>query len=494
MNWIKRIRTLLGAFWYRLFDDRDFILGVEFLLGEFYKVMGYRLENWLAGMFPMLDTVYPVEMPFVIYLDTSSLHREWYSWRDFVNGDVTVNAGSHIGKPTDAEYISLHSADKGWVIDVVDPIPEPTYMMDHLSNWNLVLTNGADFKFAPGKILFYVDPTTLNIPSVKVTTEKGELKVYLKLIGIVASTANYYDAISGFMSPELNDCADIVWDIYMNGATYYNAKKLLSAVTNNVICDKDGAINDMWIEQGYVFVRVDDRIYGAKRPCNFRVGDNVKNGDILFGTMQFFKGSDQPSSFDIPGIRVRTDAGELVADNDPNMSIIEIDDQKILPLSGEEAVVQKYEEICVERSKDPSCPYIEIPVTGGKVNPYDFVMRVLRKGRTCAVRLTVESAAKLEAAINVLRKCTSLGGLLTIYVGAPYDQNATLEVGYTEIARTTSSASNATSTLPLRNTVVVYPAPNVTVTGFAADAGMGVVAEEVPIPIQIQQAEARLLP
>lgn len=460
MNWIRKIRSLLGSFWYRIFNDQDFVLGVEFLLGEFYKYTGYRFDNWFYGLFPMSQTVYPQGMPFAVYLDASSLHREWYTWKQFVN-EVQVQAGQHIGSPTDEEYVTLHSDDRGWVMNVVNTIQEPTYLVDHLYQWNRVLTNGPDFKFAQGQILFYEDPTKLNIPSVKITTASGELKVYLQLIGIVEPVANEYDAISGFMSPELNDCAAVVWDIHQNGATYYNAKKLLASAANSVVCDEDGAISDIWQEQDWWFARVNDKIYKSRLQCNLAAGSDVKKGAILFGDMQFFKGSDNPSPSEIPGIRVRTDAGELVAENATH-SLVTWYDQTVLPLSGDVSTLLKYMEICTNNSLDTRCPFIEIKtptdMPAGTINPYKFVMQVLRRGKTCAVRLTAGSLAKLEAAIQVLRKSTDLGGLLTIYV------------------------KDSTDTA------------NVTLSGFTADAGMGVVAVDATVTIQGQAAEARILP
>ena len=467
MNWIKRIRFILGPFWYRLFDDQDFLLGVEYLLGTYFRVIGYTLENWFAGMFPMLPAVYPSDMPYVIFLDADTLHKEWFSWKNFVNGVVRVQQGQTIGGPDDEEYIATEGADKGWVVDVVEPVPEPTYMMNHLYKWTLALTNGPDFKFADGQILFYTDPSKLNIPAVKVTTKSGELKVYWKLMCITSPTCNAYPAISGFMSPELNSCANIVWDIHQNGATYYNTKKLLAAVTENVICDEDGAINELWQEQGWYFARVDDKIYKSQVPCNFTAGSDVKKGSILFGDMKFYKGSDNPTTGEVPGIRVRTDAGELVAENtDKNVVQVTVSGStfNVLPLTGDAQSLVDYLNICIRNSTDTKCPFIKVEDSdetrraSGIINPYKFVMQTLRRGRTCAVRLTATSVAKLEAAIQVLRKSTNLGGLITMYV------------------KDTSDTAN------------------VTVSGFTADAGMGVVAVDATVTIQGQAAEARILP
>lgn len=460
MNWIKRIRFILGAFWYRMFSDQDFLLGVEYSLGIFFRTVGYTMDNWLAGMFPMLPAVYPATLPYVIYLDVASAHQEWYDWQEFVNGDVTVTQGDHIGTPYDTAYISLYGDVKGWVVDIVEPVPEPTYMMNHLYKWTLTLTNGPDFKFAGNQVLFYTDPNKWNLPTVKVTTPSGELKVYWKLTCIVDPVANDYSAVSGFMSPELNDCADVVWDIHQNGATYYNAKKLLAAAADSVVCDKDGAINDLWSEQGWNFARVDDKIYASSQSCNFSAGADVKKGSILFGDMKFYKGSEDVSTAEIPGVRVMTDAGELFAENSNHTSVpITGTTHNILPLStytGAERILGNYVGISVCNSQDPNCPYIHVP--DGTVNPYKFVMQTLRKGRTCAVRLTAKSVAKLEAAIQVLRKSTNLGGLITMYVKDSSDT------------------------------------ANVTVSGFTADAGMGVVAVDATVTIQVQAAEARILP
>lgn len=457
MNWIKRIRWVLGPFWYRMFDDQDFLLGVEFLHGLFYKIGGYSFDNWFSGMFPLFPTVYPNDMPFVILLDANSVHREWYTWMDFVNGVAK-------GTPQDLSYLATDADGRGWVVDIVHQVPEPDYMMNHLYKWTLTLKNGPDFKFSNNHILFYQDPASLGLPSVKVTDADGNLKVYWKLICIRYKDTNDYPAVSGFMSPELNSCADIVWDIHQNGATYYNTKKLLGAATSNVICDEDGAISDSWTEQGWNLVRINDRIYSSRATCNFRAGTDVKKGDILFGDMKFYKGSQKPSSSEIPGIRVRTDAGELVAENTvKNLVHVAGTTHSILPLTGDLPTLVNYLNICLKNSYDPRCPYIEVKsndanVPEGQINPYDFVMRQLRRGRTCAVRLTATSVAKLEAAIQVLRKSTNLGGLITMYV------------------KDTSDTAN------------------VTVSGFTADAGMGVVAVDATVTIQGQAAEARILP
>ena len=154
--------------------------------------------------------------------------------------------------------------------------------------------------------------------------------------------------------------------------------------------------------------------------------------------MKFYKGSDSPTASEIPGIRVRTDVGELVAENANKTSVnITGTTFNVLPLTGDLPTLVDYLNICIRNSYDPRCPYIQVPT--GTVNPYEFVMKTLRRGRTCAVRLTATSVAKLEAAIQVLRKSTDLGGLLTMYV------------------------KDSTDTA------------NVTLSGFTADAGMGVV-------------------
>lgn len=458
MNWIKRIRFILGPFWYRMFDDQDFLLGVEFLLGLFFRLTGYTMDNWIAGMFPLFKVVYPDDMPYAILLDSSSLHREWYTWQDFVNGAVTVQAGQTIGSPTDTSYLATDAAGSGWVVDIVEPVPEPAFMMNHIYKWDLSLMNGPDFCFCGNQIIFYADPSTMNIQSVKVTDKDGNLKIYWKLICVQRKTVNNYSAVAGFMSPELNSCADVVWDIHQNGATYYNAKKLLAEATGSVVCDADGAINEIFREQGWWFARVDDKIYKSQSACNFSAGANVKQGDILFGDMKFYKGSETPSASEIPGIRVRTDAGELTATNSV-LPLVTFYGTQILPLTGDLPTLVGYMNTCLRNSADPKCPAIEIdPNNTGTINPYKFVMQTLRRGRTCAVRILSGAGAKLDAAIDVLRKSTDLGGLLTLYVKA-----------YSEPA-------------------------NVTVSSFTADAGMGVVAVEAEVEVQGRLAEARILP
>lgn len=471
--WIKRIRALLGAFWYRLYGDEDFVGGIEYLWSLYCKLTGYTLDNWLIGMIPAVQEVQQDAMPFVVYLDTSTLHKEWYTWKDFVNGVVT---NGDVAEGASESYDAM-ATTKGWVVNVAEPIPEPAYLVDHIYKYEKTLMNGPDFRYGNGQILFFVHPETLHFPAVKVTTADGTLKVYWKIYGMSQKQYADYTAISGFMSPELNDCADVVWDIHQNGATYYNTKKLLASTVDAVVCDADGAINDAWTEQGWNFVRVDDKIYGSVYAPKFNAGDNVKKGDILFGDIVFYKGSDDPDASQIPGIRVRTDAGGMVAANEnktsqrivittdgipaiasdvPSADINVLTDYYILPLSGTEEQVEAYKEICLQNTMGTYCPYIQVPA--GTVNPYKWVTQVLRGGRGCAVRLTAKSLQKLDAAIECLRKSTCLAGLVNIYVRDEADDDATVTVG------------------------------------FAADAGMGCVAVDATMTIQLQLAEARILP
>lgn len=471
--WIRRIRALLGAFWYRLYDDTDFIAGIEYIWSLYCKLTGYTLDNWIIGMTPAVKDVHQDDMPFIVYLDTSTLHKEWYSWKDFVNGTVT---NGDVAEGASEGYAST-AITKGWVVDVAEPIPDPAYLMDHVYLYEKTLLNGPDFRYGNGQILFFVNPESLHFPSVKVTTADGSLKVYWKLYGMTQKQYADYTAISGFMSPSLNDCADIVWDIHQNGATYYNTKKLLASAVDGVVCDADGAINEAWTEQGWNFMRVEDKIYGSKYPPKFNAGDNVKKGDILFGDIVFYKGSDDPDASQIPGIRIRTEAGGLVASNEnkaskrivittdgtaavasavPVSSINSLTDYYILPLSGTEEQIQEYEKVCIQNTLYTKCPYVSVP--SGTVNPYKWVTQVLRGGRGCAVRLTAKSLAKLDAAIECLRKSTCLSGLINVYVRDEADDDATVTVG------------------------------------FAADAGMGCVAVDATMTIQLQLAEARLLP
>ena len=66
---------------------------------------------------------------------------------------------------------------------------------------------------------------------------------------------------------------------------------------------------------------------------NVKIGDKVKKGDVLFGSLKVYSGSDTPSSTDVPGIRIQTDAGSLVALNQTTEPY-DVDGILVLPLVG----------------------------------------------------------------------------------------------------------------------------------------------------------------
>ena len=438
MNWLLRIREILGRFWTDIFGDSDFLLAVEFCQQLYGKLIQGRNYNWREGHIAASKKSLPDYAPFVVLIPEDTLHKEASDYRSMF----------YVGE---WQSVTEHG---GWVATPMEQIPEPFMMTDHVAETSRTLINGLDYTFKDGEFLFFVDPRTLtDIPRVRIADGRGGTKICWKLFGWRADTSKLCDPVAGFISNELNDCADIAWDIHQNGATPYNVKKLLAACSDSVISDNDGVVDCTWKEGSWYCIQVSGSVYKGRKVWRKAPGDTVRKGDVLFGTMQAYKGSETPDNADIPGILVRTDAGELMAYNEDTPSVsITGTTQYTLPLQG--ASASAYHDICTELTADLKVPYIDVPET---VNPYLFVTQTLRRGRCMSVRLTVDDVKKMAAALQCIRVCVCESGIVNVYVQAETD------IGH------------------------------VVVSGFEASVGLAAVAVEATITIQEMCAEAEVL-
>ena len=416
MNWMTTFRRLLGRFWHDIFENGEFLLGIEYLHSLYSKLVENQYLNWRNGMIAGDLTVEQDQQPFPVYLECDTT-REWYPL------DQIFEKGS-------ASDFASNTSDgtTGWLTDSLYPIPDPAYMLDHVYGYKTMLVAGLDYEVQDGRFLFHVDPAVLwpepaegekdTRPIVKMLGADGLPKAYYKLFGYARKTTKVCDPVTGFESSWLNDCSDIVWDIHQNGVTYYNMKLLLGKVTDSVICEEDGTLETCEQEQDHYCVKVNGRLYCSTQPCNYANNTEVHKGDVLFGSLKVFSGSDTPEAEDVPGMRVQTDAGPLVALNQDAMEPYDVDGMLVLPLVGatdDDLTVEAYKERCSDYSANELCPYIQVP---SEVNPFLFVTQTLRRGRSIIVRLSSTQIERLAAALNTIRKSCCASGIVSVYVAA----------------------------------------------------------------------------
>ena len=468
MNWMLRFRRLLGRFWHDIFGDVEFLLGVEYLHSLYAKLIENQYLNWRNGMIAKDTSVEQDMQPVVVYLQADTT-REWYSLDK-------IFAPTGQGRATASSFANntMAAGDTntgGWLTDSKDPIPDPIYMLDHVYGYTRMLVRGLDYDVQDSRFLFYIDPALLGLPVVKMLDKEGVPHKYYKLFGYPRKETKVCDPVTGFESSWLNGFSDIVWDIHQNGATFYNMKQLLGKATDSVICEKDGTVDAAWTEQSWNCLSIDGKAYMSQYPANVVEGASVKQGDVLFGSLKVWKGTENPTPAEVPGIRVQTDAGELVAVNEDGIEPYDVDGLLVLPLIGatdDSLLVENYKEICGVYGGNDRCPYIQVPTT---VNPYKFVVQKLRRGRSVTVRLVANELNLLSAALNCLRKSTCASGLVNVYVADENDPEASAALANVD----------PTDSATLR------------VSCFAADAGMMAITAVESLAIHEECAEAKVL-
>ena len=416
MNWMTTFRRLLGRFWHDVFEDGEFLLGIEYLHSLYSKLVENQYLNWRNGMIAKDLSVEQDQQPFVVYLECDTT-REWYPLEHIFDAG-TADSFAH----------NTNDGTTGWLTDSLYPVPDPAYLLDHVYGYQTMLVAGLDYEVQDGRFLFHVDPAVLwpepaegeedTRPIVKMLGADGLPKAYYKLFGYARKTTKVCDPVTGFESSWLNDCSDIVWDIHQNGVTYYNMKQLLAKVTDSVVCEEDGTLTVLDQEQGRNCVKVGEHLYASMQPRNYANNAEVHKGDVLFGSLRVYTGSDTPDATAVPGIRVQTDAGQLVALNEDDMEPYDVDGLMVLPLVGatdDTLAVEEYKERCADNSANELCPYIQVPA---EVNPFLFVTQTLRRGRSVIVRLSSTQVERLAAALNTIRKSCCASGMVNVYVAA----------------------------------------------------------------------------
>lgn len=407
MNWLASIRKLLGRFWYMVFGDHGLVSGVEKSVSLACQAQQAAHDKWAGGFVEDDKGTWFDSMPFVVYIPVADLDRPAASYADILNGDAALG----------------DSQAGGWTARSLYETPHPAYLADHVSGYTVTLIDGFDYAFGNGgQYLFHVDLSGLGLPVVPLSDAEGGVKAYYKLFGWTAGSGTAHDAVRAFHGDVLDPWAPVVWDMHQNGATKYNVKQLLAGVTGSVICEQDGAIDHMWTEQGSACMLVGDKVYSAPpgtpvglNPDGTQLGhgDSVTAGQVLFGSLRMYTGSSDIPAAAIPGLHVRTDAGELVA---RNTSVTRtIDD---LPLEGDQDTLAEYAGICAANRADGNCPFVELPQ---QLNPMQFILGKLRRGRAFAVSLVARDLQALRAALACIRRCTNATGMVNVYVQAESD-------------------------------------------------------------------------
>ena len=154
--------------------------------------------------------------------------------------------------------------------------------------------------------------------------------------------------------------------------------------------------------------------------------------------MRMYAGNSSIPAAAIPGLHVRTDAGELVAQN---ATVTRTTDD--LPLTGDAATLTAYAGICADNRADARCPYVELPQ---QLNPMQFILGKLRRGRAVAVSIIARNLPAVGAAIACIRRCTNATGMINIYVQAESD-TVSVSARFTADAGQAAVATVATVTV-----------------------------------------------
>ena len=426
MNWKKTIGELLGKFWTYVFGDNDFVQALR----GYLSIMGRTQQNIHDKNIASLtigtykDSSGQDLLPYPIYL------LKTRTTVSTVGGTAAATQTNEVVYPAvdwgyvfsgTAEALAERDDTAGRLASLKYRIPEPVFITDHAVGGNHMLFAGADYEYNETGILFHFDLDSSRLfDTVVITDSTGAVCTWYKAFGWAKPEAFGTDMVDAIYSDKLGPYSDIVWDIHVNGATLFNTKQLLCAVTDSVVCEADGAVDHIWTEQGYNCILVGDKVYSSRQPANFGHGDNVKQGDILFGSLKMYTGKDDLSSVDgamAPAIKVQTDAGALNAVNEsrtPDAVAVDGETVYCLPLRTDaDTASSAYMDRCAELYSE-GAPAVAVPSTS--FNPFRFIMNTLRHGRSVLALMACPDVAVMSSALEVIRKSIVASGMLTVYL------------------------------------------------------------------------------
>ena len=399
MNWITTLRGVLGKFWTWLFYDRDFILGVQNVhaligLHEQSKVRNNLICQDIEDKTPLCGL-----LPRPLYIDNATIGKRGYTIEEIFSG---------LGTFTDHK-----TSGSEWTAATTAPVGEPYMLTDHVVDYTTALFRGIDFECRDDEFIFRMDPDDLNLRTLKRTDVDGTLCIYRVIWAWYREDDAEKDAVRGLVTSGAGKYAEEVWKIRHEGATKYNTKALLAKVSGSVVSDVNGKVADIWVEQDYRHMLVAGKVYSApvSAAVNKAKGSVVNVGDVLFGSLKFFSGSDNMSAADVPGIRITTDVGGLVARNTDGVNVT----NNTLPLNGSADLVSAYVEEMASRNNDPVCPKCTLPAT---LNPLKYITQAVRRGRSCIAVLTADKMQDVAPALKALRDNTCASAIVDVVVKA----------------------------------------------------------------------------
>ena len=415
MNWLLKIQQILGVFWSEFFKSHDFMEYIKRILALMLMQGENSQLRWMCSLFVSPKTAAAKYGIYPIYIDASRIYVAPPTFTDIINGSAVLTEATPALSPSQSGYTGPVVASSAY------PVTPPDWLTDHVLDTTLTLLSGFDYTYDPAHNIFIFSNRSYfnRIPRISAVDAQGRLTFYYVLFGHVSVAALNNDSVDGLISPALGKFAEDTWDMHVNGASIYTMKKLLGDVSGCVVCENDGRLHILGSEQGMNWVKVGDRVYGSEKALNpeFTEGIEVQRGAVLFGDLDVYLCSDSPSSSQVPGILVQTDAGELIAPNEDVPWETAVDGEKIekiLPLYGDAAVKSAYVDRCLEIRKDPTVP--PLAAEASVVNPYLYVARYMRNRRFCLVTMSTASTESLEPALDEIRKSTPAEAMVNVFV------------------------------------------------------------------------------
>ena len=195
-----------------------------------------------------------------------------------------------------------------WILDMPEPASVELLLTSPVRP-TTIWQRGQEFDYADGKLYFYKDPFESGFLS-NVTSADGVIRRTCKFWFCdtqfdVRSVKDFFAIYFGVQTPTTEyykRLVNIIWDFALEGATTKNITAFLCALADTDTAFEDGQVQEVWTENGRVFVTTPNAIHSAPDcvSATVAVGDIVEAGQNIFDAVTIWKGTDTISASDFP--------------------------------------------------------------------------------------------------------------------------------------------------------------------------------------------------
>jgi len=299
------VLSVYGYFWQRVWQDPEFISALAEGLDTLQQQSEITYQEFKEYMSRLTVPVFHHQRWKRLTFSKEDLKLRSYDFSDGLQIDKSVLIGSSVPP---IQYVLP------WVSTL-----QTSFITDSLDlETDIILNAEQDYTIKDNTIIFYNDPFTL-FPLTTGVNDNGDPVTTIECwaycseddIGGVTDFFGTYVGINTRAADIFERLTNIVWDLYVSGATINNINTFLLVLTDCDEVTQEGTVKDIFTEAGREWVLTENGLYSAPEGTGVIVSVNavIYKGQNIWDTFKVYDGYSTIPDTVVPSFRV--EAGYL---------------------------------------------------------------------------------------------------------------------------------------------------------------------------------------